>query len=240
MTNWLSCPTLTKELALDWVQNVLEQDIEVKLLVWVNGSEETTKALAEVRDPRLHTIHSETNIGVGPAWNQICQIVYGGILGDPGEHVLITNDDVKLRPDTYRQLLIPNGGFVTPINVGDWEKCKTASYLVEPEPVMKGGPDFSCFLIKKWFYESVGPFPECYWPAYFEDRHYHMQAIGAGLGSQIYSVTFPYYHEASQTIKRSPAAAALNSEHFEKNKQLFITKWGGPPHAETRTTPNEP
>lgn len=240
MTNWIATPTLTPSLAVEWVETALGQDIPTKLLAWVNGSPDTTKALIDLKEPRLHVVDSPTNIGVGPAWNQIAQLVFGGVLdGLAAEQVLITNDDVKLRPDTLRHLQIPRGGFITPINVGDWEKCQKAGFLVEEDPVMKGGPDFSCFLLRKWFYEQVGPFPECYPLGYFEDRDFHMQAIGKGLGSEIYSITFPYYHMASQTIKRNPEIAAQNAIQFELNKQTFIRRWGGLPHAETRTEPLE-
>lgn len=241
MTNWIATPTLTKDLALQWVDTSLSQDIgDVNLLAWVNGSASTVMALEALKNPKIFIVDAGSNIGVGPAWNQICHLLFGGVLGGgQAEHILITNDDILMRPDTYRHLLIPKGGFVTPINVGDWEKCKKASFLVEEEPVMKGGPDFSCFLLKRWFYEGVGPFPECYPLAYFEDRDFHMQAIGKGLGDQIYSITFPYYHEASQTIKRNPEIAQQNSIQFELNKQTFIKRWGGPPHAETFKEPQE-
>jgi hypothetical protein len=240
VTNWIAMPTLTKDLALEWVEMALGQDIPIKLLVWVNGSRETTEALSKLGEPRLHVVHSEENIGVGPSWNRISQCVFEGLLdGSPSDEVLITNDDVKLRPDTLRHLQIPQGGFVTPINVGNWGKCQRAKFCVEEDPIMRGGPDFSCFLLRKWFYEKVGPFPECYPLGYFEDRHFHMQAIGKGLGDQIYSVTFPYYHEGSQTIKRNPIIAAQNAVQFELNKQTFMRLWGGPPHAETRKEPLE-
>lgn len=234
MTNWIAAPVygVVKELG-DFVQDALAQDVPggMRLLLWHNGTAADQNVYPE--DSRISIVRSSDNIGVGPAWNRICQFIFGGMLGERAEHLLMCNDDIRMRPDTYRNLLVPNGGFVSPVNVGDWEKAKTADFHVTPEPIMRGGPDFSCFVLKKWFFERVGPFAECYFPAYHEDRDYHMMAISKGLEKEIYSVQFPYFHAASQTIKQNPEVAALNSENWAKNRQTFIDRWGGEPHRET-------
>lgn len=230
-----------KDLTMQVVQDGLNQDIPVQVVVWDNGSKDgTVQDLDALGDPRLTVISSDKNIGVGPAWNQLCGLVFGGILGPPSDHVLIVNNDVRLRPDTYRNLLVPKGGLVTAVNVGSWEKASTAQFIVEEEPILRGGPDFSCFLVYDWFHQAIGTFPEVYYPGWFEDNETHWVARCKGLDKQIFSVTMPYYHIGSQTLKNNPDIQALNAEMFEKNKQLYIKRWGGPPGREIFTEPYGP
>lgn len=229
------------DLTRQTVEDLLNQDVPTSVIVWDNGSTDgTTERLYEdFRDKNLVVVRSHSNIGVGPGWDQLCAISFGGAVAST-DALLICNNDIRLRPDTLRTLLAQEGGFITPINVGSMEKMLSHDPEKFPvNPLFKGGPDFSCFLLKKWFYEAIGGFPKCYPMAYFEDRDFHMQAIGKGLGDQIFSVQFPYYHIGSQTIKNNPDIAKQNSVQFEINKQTFIRRWGGPPHYETRTTPND-
>lgn len=241
-SNWIGIPVYgCKDLTLQTISDCLAQDIPVNILIVDNGSpDDTLPALKELclREPRIFLVENGKNLGVAAAWNQLAGLVFDCFNGDS---VLICNNDIRLRPDTLRNLLIPKGGFITPVNVGTMEAMQAHDaerYPVPEEPIIRSGPDFSCFLLKKAFYQEVGFFHEGYWPAYFEDRDYHMMAIGKGLEREIYSVAFPYVHLASQTIKNNPEAKAINDVNFALNKALFIKRWGGEPHRETRTTPD--
>ena len=187
--NWAGVPAYRcVELTLQTVHDLLAQDVPTQVVVMDNSPDDVLHdALCATGDPRVNIIHNERNVGVGPAWNQICEFVFG-LHG--AEHVLITNNDVRLRPDTYRHLLIPNGGFITAVNAP--QHFEVSELHVDPEPMMKGGPDFSCFLIKKPFYEAIGGFPTCYFPGWFEDNETHWIAKCKGLDSQIFSVPVPY------------------------------------------------
>jgi len=239
---WIGIPVYgCKDLTLQTIGDCLSQDIPVNILIVDNASPDGTREALEelaLREPRLHLVKNPKNLGVAAAWNQLAGIVFDCF---GAEEILICNNDIRLRPDTLRNLLIPKGGFVTPVNVGTMEAMLShdaITYPVPPEPIIRSGPDFSCFLLKRSFYQEVGPFCEQYWPAYYEDRDYHMLAIGKGLEREIYSVAFPYVHLASQTIKNNPEAKALNDVYFGINKALFIKRWGGEPHHETRQTPD--
>lgn len=236
--NWAAVLTLNNlELTKQTITDLLRQDVgEMWILVVDNGSNDGTKewVLAAAKENRIEAIFNEKNIGVGAAWNQAARHCFS----TPARHVLICNNDIRLRPDTYRHLLTPRGGFVTPINTGSWESAQAGTIAVSFDPYMKGGPDFSCFLVKDWFYDAIGGFPECYYPAYFEDNETHWIAKTKGLGGAIYSTGVPYYHIGSQTLKANPDLAALNSERFEINKLLYINRWGGAPGHEIFTTPH--
>lgn len=242
-SHWIAAPVHNcKEHTLQFVQDALGQNLPTKVLIFDNGStDDTVSSLVALQEPRLHVVQAGQNIGVGPAWNQIAHLVFGGILdGLPVEEVLICNNDIRLRPDTLQSLQIPKGGFVTPVNVGSWEKVlahDAEAFPVPVEPILKGGPDFSCFLLRKWFYDTLGGFPECYWPGWFEDNETHWIAKCKGLDSNIFSIAFPYWHIGSQTLKQNPEIQKINSEAFERNRELYIARWGGLPGHEIYKTP---
>lgn len=235
--NFASIVTLNNlALTRQVVSDLLRQDVgEVWLYIIDNGSTDGTQEWVEqaAKENRIDFLFNGQNLGVGPAWNQACAFAYG----NGATHTLICNNDIRLRPDTYRHLLTPRGGLVTPINTGSWDSAQAGSIDVSFNHWRKGGPDFSCFLIKDWFYYGIGTFPEVYWPAYFEDNETHWLARCAGLNDMIFSTGVPYYHIGSQTLKANPELAKLNSERFEKNRQLYIDRWGGLPGHERFTTP---
>ena len=237
--NWIGIPVYNcKELTLQVIRDVLSQDIPVKVLIVNNGSTDGTleAILAEFgQDLRIYILDNGNNLGVGPAWNQICDYVF---TVESAEHVWIINNDIRVRPDTYRNLLIPRGGFVTGVNVSTMDRMnKDVELNIDPEPIMRGGPDFSCFLVKRDFYWTIGGFPTCYWPGWFEDNEAHWVAKCKGLDKEIFSVAIPYVHIGSQTLKQNPEIQKINSTQFEKNRSLYIERWGGAPGREVFKTP---
>jgi GT2 family glycosyltransferase len=237
--NWAAILTLNNlELTKQVVYDLLRQDIgDIWILIVDNGSTDGTQDWARraAKENQIQYICNETNIGVGPAWNQACRYVFG--LG--ATHLLVCNNDLRLRPDTYRHLLTPRGGLVTPVNVGSVERMLEGSVDVSFDAWRKGGPDFSCFLVRDWFWEGIGHFPECYWPAYYEDNETHHLARCKGYDAAIFSTGIPYYHIGSQTIKANPELAVINARQFEKNKALYVQRWGGLPGHERFDTPRE-
>lgn len=236
MSNWIGVPVLNcKDLTLQTVSDCLQQDIgDIKVLVVDNGSTDGTQAaLEELRDSRIHILRFDENEGVGPAWNHICQMVFAGVLdGTPANHVLITNNDVRLRPDTYRSLMVPVGGFVTGVNVGSIEKMNAEEIHITQDPVLKGGPDFSCFRITSDFYAKLGGFPECFM-AFHEDNLSHWMAKFKGIGADMYGVAVPYVNIGSQTIKQNPEVKKLVDRSWSFNKLLYERICGGPVGKET-------
>lgn len=238
MSNWIGIPVLNcKDLTLQTIADCMAQDCgDVKILVVDNGStDDTRQALKDLNDSRIHILEFDENEGVGPAWNHICQLVFSGALepgGDIPSHVLIINNDVRLRPDTYSSLLIPKGGFVTGVNVGSIEKMNAEEIHVTPDPVLKGGPDFSCFRITRDFYEKLGGFPECFM-AFHEDNLTHWMAKFKGIDADMYGIAVPYVNIGSQTIKQNPEVKKLVDRSWSFNKLLYERICGGPVGRET-------
>lgn len=195
-----------------------------------------TKVLLVDNSPHPLAVHGESfhfpeNKGVAGGWNFGMQ----HLLGRGADHVLVVNNDVRLRKDTYRLLLEPLGGFVSGVGrhtrgeMVEWEHLNIGIH-----PPLRGGPDFSCFVIHRWFYEAVGPFNEEFYPGYREDNAYHARANLCGLGEQIFSVSVPYWHidGGSGAIKNYPALKALVQSRWDENGRTYERLFGGPPGRE--------
>ena len=218
------------------IQDLLGQDVGDVQVHVVDNSPYPLELTSVRHGMGVKEWRSGENLGVGRSWNKALQRIFS--IGS--DYALVVNQDVRLRLDTYRLLLEPLGGFVTGVGVHQTEdvawnvRLKTGIF-----PKLKGGPDFSCFLIRKDFYEKVGPFDECFFPGYREDNSYHWRAKCAGLGDQIFSVNVPYLHidGGSSAIKNNPELKKVNDENWAKNGLLYEKMWGGPPGREVFTTP---
>jgi GT2 family glycosyltransferase len=200
--------SLTKEA----VRSVLEQDVPVMLHVVNNHSTDGTEEWLLENDVE-HTTFKPA-LGVSAGWN----FALVNAFRKTG-HCLVINNDVSLRPDTYRSLLEDGGDFVTAVSVdnvegiqGDWRKA--------PRP----HPDFSCFLIRKKVWEAVGLFDESMM-LYASDADYHLRMHKAGITA--YTIGIPFFHYASGTLKyASPGEKASISHQADKDRHTFEQKWG--------------
>jgi len=135
--------------------------------------------------------------------------------------ILISNDDVELGHDTARMLAVaamdPDADFVCPS--GDH------------------GAMFCVFIPKKSLWNRIGPFDERFYPAYFEDNDYH-QRMKLVSAKEVYIKGAHYSHVGSATLK-SLSGAEMNQHHtdFDKNRTLYVQKWGGLPGQETNKEP---
>ena len=173
------------------------------------------------------------------------------------DYVLVCNNDVVLRPDTYRWLVADGGGFVTAVGTRDKERIKPSYILsmdikdmdikdfentmagdiafakedlrleyLAPDPSAKRPhPDFSCFLIRRSTWETVGEFNEQYFPAFCEDADYHLRMHRAGIRAE--ALELPFYHAGSATVNNADA----NEQRYirrqaDKNRELFRATYG--------------
>ncbi len=237
MDNFVVVPTYgCKGLLEATLTCLITQDIgSIKILV-VDNSPTPHDLTYWTRDGRVTQMSFPSNLGVGASWN----LGMRWALSRGAEYLLVVNHDVVLRPDTYRLLLEPLGGFVSGVGVHTSPEVHWKDPLaIGIFPKLRGGPDFSCFVIKKAFYEAVGPFDECFYPAYREDNSYHWRAKCAGRGDEIFSVSVPYLHVngGSAAIKENPGLKALNDSRWQKNGDLYQDMWGGPPGREIYKVP---
>lgn len=96
-----------------------------------------------------------------------------------------------------------------------------------PEPVEQEvfGANFSLIMLPKTLIDTVGLFDENIWPAYYEDNDYHFRAVLASKGNGVWTWLAPFRHSRSLTIRMNPSIG----QHFAKNQQYFMAKWGGLP-----------
>src|SRR5438445_456115 len=168
-SNWIVC---LHRAGLDntrhAVRSFLAQDIgNVRVLILDRESTDGFSQWARAKYPEGPvTVLWDRNDSVSGAWNRALNLVFRHLRAD---HALVVNNDVELRPDTYRLLLADGGGFVTAVGVRD--KTKLTGPI---DPASRSPhPDFSCFLIRRHVYEKVGPFDENYLGAFCEDTDYH-------------------------------------------------------------------
>lgn len=88
-----------------------------------------------------------------------------------------------------------------------------------------GGMNHSCMIRQKSVFDRVGYYDVNFYPAYFEDNDYARRCdlFNIKYGTVTSAL---FYHFWSRTIKEG-GLANLNSSRFDKNKQYYISKWGG-------------
>lgn len=149
-------------------------------------------------------------------WNNTLQWAFERLRLD---HVLVVNNDVVLRPDTYRLLLADGGDFVTGVSTDDVE----VTYHIAPER-RRPHPCFSCFLIRRSVWERVGAFDEGFW-AWANDLDYHLRMEEKGI--EAYTIGVPFYHIGSGTLKNVPDEARENLHKLAtQDREFFKRKWG--------------
>lgn len=227
-------------LELTWqaIHDAALQSACARLVLYDNGSTPETIRAIEDRRPTIpaDTYHLSGHgiISLGALWNTALRLAWS--LGH--DDALVINNDVRLRGDTYYLLRAAaeryNLGLCSAVNLPLDQLSQDLLPVAQwgPAPEALGGPDFSCFLIRRSFHR-VFPFPEEYFPAYFEDNHYTRQVWLSGHGQALASVPVPFHHLGSQTIHRSAEAFEAFSPKFEANQQRYVQRWGGLPHAET-------
>lgn len=234
------------------VRSVLAQQITppVRLLVINNASTDGTAEWLRTLQPRVETVNIYPQKGVAHAWNTGLRYLFEE-LGE--ERVLVVNNDVELRPDTYSTLDRDGGVFVTAVGSDDpksiepFDSAPLARQAISPRIVAVANketgrydlftlpdyerrrphPDFSCYLIRRSVWETVGPFDEEFKLAYCEDADMHLRMHDRGVDA--YSIGVPFLHvdRGSGTIKSMGNEERDRLlEQADKNREYFKAKHG--------------
>lgn len=131
MTNWILVLTRNNlKYTRGAVESFLAQDIgNIRVLLIDDRSTDGTLQWAWTLHPQVLSFPRTMASGVAAMWNMGLGLLFG-----EAEYVLVCNNDVELRPDTYRHLVTDGGGFVTAVGVTEREQMG-----VFPEPPV-GGP----------------------------------------------------------------------------------------------------
>jgi len=202
------------------VASALAQDIPCDVIVVNNASTDGTADWLRTRDIMSYSpVHQ---LSLAACWNHALKLTWG-VLGR--KDALVINNDAEIRKDCYRllQLWSSRTEFVTCVSVDTPERAfhpaLNWSYHCRPHP------DFSCFLITKKCWDTVGPFDEAYYPAYCEDSDYHVRMHRAGINAEC--VDLPFLHHGASTIKNSdPAEKVLIQRGADMNRLRFRAKYG--------------
>ena len=150
----------------------------------------------------------EKNLGVSGSWNMIMD--YADKV--KATHVLMLNDDIYLGKSE--------------------EEINTIIRLWKPE-FLCTELNWCSFILSIDAYKKIGKFDENFFPAYYEDNDYFRRMMLLNIPIVMNAMLNPIIYRNSMTILKTPE---LNNG-FEKNRQYYISKWGGQPTQETFSTP---
>jgi GT2 family glycosyltransferase len=222
MDNWVIIPCHNNSaLLLEGLKSIMGQDIEVKIFAINNGSKDNVAQVLMGLGLEHIVVNAYPQYGVGGAWNYGLEYLFSC----GAARVLVVNQDIELRPDTYRTLIEQDRDFVTCVSTGDRTISSPDPHMPRIRPT-RPHPDFSCFLIRKDAYGVIGPFDEAFYPAWFEDNDYHIRAARAGV--ELVCIDLPFYHYAAATMKTATDwdAAHYYGPAFLASKERFRSKWG--------------
>lgn len=154
---------------------------------------------------------------VSRMWNEALRYAWN----EGFDRALLINNDTLTKPFLYEMLLAEQADFVTAVGVNTMEQ-----FDKPPDPTLRrDNPDFSCAMISKRCWETMGGFDEAYIGAFAEDCRAHVSLHR--LGIRAYCIGIPFFHVGSGTIKNaSPAEQQRIRECAEHNRQLFFDTYG--------------
>lgn len=255
---WCVMPVLAgPEMTEAALADLLAQSIPTRVLIVNQGVDsefrDRLERLAEQED-RIFLWHHQPSLpSLSATWNRALDWIFG--MGEPCAFVV--NNDVRLHRETIEWLIQvmarEDAYFVSAVGVTAEQFTATQAttysdydfwdaHSDEPsragQLLKKGGPDFSCYLIGADCFSKYR-FDEHFIPAFCEDLDYHRRLMLGGDGSRIFSISLPYLHLASQTLKQiDPDEATKIKQSIDRHSRAhYARKWGGPVNEETFMTP---
>ncbi len=254
----INCLEMTKEAfeavysEVPWSFILIDQESNDGTEQWAHGMELALSPRANSHPSEFLYIKNSPRIPLAAAWNQGARKAFE----DPEcEYVAIVNNDVIFHPKTFDHLrkFMDKTGYlmVTGDNIKDRMSKEVMLQMELPEAFTDydcqeitdwraEGPDFSCFMVSRKFFEIIGYFDENFIGAYCEDQDAHVrirrafehikqfndQGIDANRVHAKRLSTAPYYHYASQTMVRNIPLRTEISQRHGHNQNYYLKKWG--------------
>lgn len=158
------------------------------------------------------------------AWNH----GFDRAVEDGCEYVFILNDDVLFAPDTVDNLIkeferLPDDVVLVSCNNIKGNLSDPYDILTLPEKYEPGDvddhPNYSCFAVRKDFFEKVGRFDENFVPAWCEDQDSHQRIHLLGLRAVVTTASSCVHFGQVSTNLTGPADSGRSVAYFMK-------KWG--------------
>jgi|GEM_PF-541409 len=213
------------------------------ILVDNNSSDNTSAYLTELASQRnnIKVILNKENMGFPGGVNQ-------GIKAASGKYILIANNDIIVTENWLNRMVEaaesnPSVGIVGPVSnsVSGVQVDKEAKYSTIVEmfdyarkiSVNNKGKMFEfpriaflCTLVKKEVIDKIGGLDERFSPGNFEDDDFCLRAQIAGYKAVVLQDVF-VHHFGSKSFTAEGNQNYI--DRLEKNKQIFIDKWGADP-----------
>ena len=210
------------------VASALAQTEHTPVLVIDNDSQDGTVNWLNTKS-ELHTILLPGQISLAAAWNMGIRKSWSV----KAEEILIINNDVEIRPDTYQMLQestwLDQGShpFISCVSVDTKERMghpgdrQITNIFLDRRP----HPDFSCFMMNRQVTDKVGFFDETYFPAYCEDCDYHVRMHRAGI--EAVCIDLPFLHHGASTLKYADHSEGVRIQRgADINRRYFKNKYG--------------
>jgi GT2 family glycosyltransferase len=172
--------------------------------------------VSAIVDPRVPSLGAKWNLAALNAWEH------------GSSAVVIANNDVLFHQRTIDAMVETWQALGVALVSAHNMRAEMKPHELEAFPAPSPGtvsphPDFSCFLVPKSTWDTVGPFAECFIPAYWEDNDFSVR-LGIAKLRAISTTGAPFYHYGSRTQNSVPQGLC-SSAQFERNRELFRQKY---------------
>lgn len=163
----------------------------------------------------------KTNMGVAASWNWLINEIFENI---DNEYAVILNDDIYWGMDQDSVIL----------SIENFKReCGIPSnkngFILAPA---ESKYDWCMFIINRKAWHNIGKFDKTFFPAYFEDCDYKYRAKLAGVPvHKVLAGPARFVTSGSAQKDKTLLSAAA------KNRDYYISKWGGEPGNEIFTEP---
>jgi len=170
----------------------------------------------------ITVLHPSGRQSIAQAWNKgITEGIRNGC-----EYILVINTDIVFKSNAIDCLVDFAEGHQEAV-LWTMSECNSLEGIEScPEEKAIGlNAHFSCFMVKKNFFNHVGSFDENFAPAYNEDADMYARFALAGLKCYKYGGA-KFFHFGSQTIKSDEDLLRKNDRTHAKCRIYFLEKWG--------------
>lgn len=177
-------------------------------------------------------IRAQYNMGVARGWNTLLRAV---MFTKPDSYAVVVNDDILFKDDTLELFQLYENIQRADREYTDDEMSEVGKATIFCGAGIDAPNAFSMFMVHpKTFFETLGPFDETLYPAYYDDNdmHYRMKLVGMDL-YRIPNCGAIHQESGSATLKAYTEDEKARHDHeFRRNQKYYTLKWGGLPSEE--------